>query len=170
MNQATGVYTSNAALQGGCCIKALTIDPVGGTFYVTKGDEYVYSLDPNSGAIVLLVMGASAGAQITALAMDCSGRMFAADGDSNGGNIYQVHLGGGPTLVGFPGYVNATSLEFDNESGILYSWFNPGATSASTHAIVDTATAQLSQSSLVAGRFRMAIRSTCSIFADGFEG
>ena len=168
VDQTTGAYTSTAGLQGNCCISALTIDPVGGTFYVAKGDEFIYSLDPATGVTVTQGMGAPSGTAITALAIDCSGRMFASAGDGNTENLYQVHLGAGPTLIGSPGFSGATSLEFDNLNGILYGWFHDAGTS--THAVVDVATAQLSQSSQLPGRYRMAIRNVCSrIFADSFD-
>lgn len=175
VNQTTGAHTASAMLQGGCCITAFTIDPVGGKFYVSKGDANVYELHPTTGITTLLAQGAVAGAQITALAFDCTGRMFAADGDPNSGNIYRVHFDGSPTLVGFPGIVSATSLEFDNQSGNLYGWFNATGNDSSTHANVDATTAQLSQSSVLSGKYRMAIRNMCSaeqlrLFADGFEG
>lgn len=170
VNQATGAYASTAMLQGGCCITAFTIDPVIGTFYVSKSDRYVYGLDPASGETTLLGFGAGAGAAITALAADCTGRLFAFDSSVDGGVLYEAHLGvGDPTLIGASGYFGPTSLEFDNESGILYGWFNPPATTSSTHGSIDATTAQVSQTSVFEGKYRMAIRSKCSIFVDGFE-
>jgi len=170
VDRSSGAFTTTVALQGDCCINALTIDPVSGTFYVSKGDAYVYSLDPSTGATTLLAAAAPAGAQITALAMDCNARLFALDGTANSVNLYLVHLAGSPTLIGSPGLAKATSLEFDNDNGTLYGWFNDTGSDVSTHATVDTATAQLSQTSQLSGRYRMAVRNTCfRIFASDFE-
>jgi hypothetical protein len=175
INQSTGAYTSSAALQGGCCISALTIDPVRGTFYVSKGDAFVYELDPVSGVSVLVAQGTPAGTQIQALSMSCTGRLVAAEGDSADENLYDVDLNGMPTLIGSPGYLGATSIEFDNQTGTLYGWFNPASGDTSTHVTLDTANGQASSATQLAGRFRMAIRNTCTaeqlrIFADGYEG
>jgi len=170
IDRVSGAFTSAVALQGDCCIKAFTIDPVAGTFYVSKGDAFLYSLDRSSGVATLVAAAAPSGAQVTALAMDCSGRLLAVDGDPNAGNIYEVHLDASPALVGNPGYVGATSLEFDNDTGALYGWFNVSGSDASTHATIDPATAQPSQASQLPGKYRMAVRNTCfRIFAGDFE-
>ena len=60
VNQTTGAYTASVALQGTCC-SALTIDPVGGKFYVSKGDPNIYELNPTTGATTLVVRGAISG-------------------------------------------------------------------------------------------------------------
>lgn len=172
IDETTGVYASTVTLQDPCCISAFTVDPVDGTFYVSRGDEFIYTLNAVSGTTIKVAAGAPAGAQITALAMDCGGRLFAANGDPNAGDIYEAHLDADPTLVGNPGYVSATSLEFDNDSGTLYAWFflSGGGNTVSTHGTVDSATAQVSQTSLLSGRYRMAVRNTCfRIFIDDFE-
>jgi len=173
VNLASGAYTPSVTLQDPCCITAFTVDPVGGTLYVSRGDEFVYSLDPATGQTIKQAAGAPAGAQISALAMDCSGRMFAANGDPNAANVYDVDLGGSPTLVGFPGYASATSLEFDNDTGTLYGWFFASGmgNTASTHATLDTSTAQATPLAQIEGKFRMAVRNTCfRIFTDDFDG
>lgn len=171
VNQATGAYAQTAVLMEST-INRLTIDPVSGRFYVSKGDHYVYSLDPASGETILLGTGAAAGTAITALAADCSGRLLAfASNGTDPDVLYQAHLGvSEATVVGSPGYTGATSLEFDNNTGILYAWFNSGgADTGSWHGTIDATTAQISQVSSVNGRYKMAIRSECSIFADDFE-
>jgi hypothetical protein len=175
VNQATGAYTPTAVLEAPCCVSALTIDPVHGTFYVAKGDALVYTLNPATGGMIPAFQGAATGASISALAMDCTGRMFAVDGRANFGDLYRAFpAGGNPTPVGFPGLVSATSLEFDNQTGSLYGWFNASAMDPSTHVTVDPATAQVSQASVLSGRYRMAIRNMCPdaqllILSDGFE-
>ena len=173
VNQSTGAYTSSAMLQGGCCITAFTIDPVAGTFYVSKGDQDVYSLDRVSGETILQGFGSPAGTSIAALAFDCSGRLFALAGNGTDlPNLYQAHLGvGNPVLIGTPGYSGPTSLEFDNRSGVLYAWFLPpgGGNTTSTHVTIDTATGLATPIAQLDGRYRMAIRNECSIFADDFE-
>jgi hypothetical protein len=173
VNQATGAYTSSAMLQGACCISALTIDPVSGTFYASKLDQYIYILDPASGETTLVAAGAIAGTQITALAADCSGRMFAlATNGTDPPNLYQVHVeGGDPVLIGTPGYSGPTNLEFDNRSGVLYAWFLPpgGGNTVSTHVTINATTGQATPIVQADGRYRMAIRNECSIFADDFE-
>jgi DNA-binding beta-propeller fold protein YncE len=175
LSQATGAFTPVTPLQAPCCISAFTIDPVHGTFYVSKSDHLVYELNPTTGATVLLALGAFANAQITALAMDCGGRLFAADGLDQG-SIYRVRFDANPTLVGTTGISRPTSLSFDNSNGVLYGWFNPGGVDGiSTHGVVDTSTAQVSATSVISGRYRMAMRNACSldqlqILVDGFEG
>jgi hypothetical protein len=172
VNQATGAYTSSAMLQGACCITAFTIDPVGGTFYVAKGDQYLYILDPASGETTLIAAGAAPATQITALAADCSGRLFALAGNGTDlPNLYQADLNGDPVLIGTPGYAGPTNLEFDNRSGVLYAWFLPpgGGNTVSTHVTLDASTGQATPIVQLDGRYRMAIRNECSIFADGFE-
>ena len=175
VDQTTGAFTPSVALQGGCCITAFTIDPVRGTFYVSRGDDRIYELDRATGVTILLALGAAGGSQITALAMDCSAQLISADGTQQSGNLYRVNFAGNPTLIGYPGTNGATSMEFDNQTGVLYGWFNSPGTDFSTHATIDTSNATLSASSLVSGRYRMAIRNTCPvealrIFADGYEG
>jgi hypothetical protein len=174
VDQASGAYSPNVALQGGCCITSFTVDPVRGTFYVSKGDDKIHELDRTTGATTLLALGAAAGSQISALAMDCTGQLIAADGTQGSGNLYRVNLAGNPTLIGFPGISGATSMEFDNRTGALYGWFNPAGADSSTHATIDPSTAALSATSQLSGRYRMAIRNTCPvealrIFSDGYE-
>lgn len=173
VNQSTGAYTPSAMLQGDCCISAFTIDPVGGTFYVAKGDRDVYSLDPVSGETALQGFGAAAGTAITALGADCSGQLFALAGNGTDlPNLYQAHLGAGdPVLKGTPGYSGPTNLEFDNRSGVLYAWFLPpgGGNTISAHVTIDATTGQATPIIQLDGRYRMAIRNECSIFTDGFE-
>jgi hypothetical protein len=170
IDQQTGVYAPTVALQGDCCVNAFSIDPVSGIFYVSRSNEFVYTLDPASGESVLVAAGAPAGTQITALAIDCAGRFYAITGIANSGSMYQVHLDAAPTFVGSPAYASATSLEFDNDTGALYGWFNASGDDTSTHGVVDAATAQVSQTALVEGKYRMAIRNTCfRIFTDDFE-
>src|SRR5512141_2061401 len=79
INQSTGAYTSVTMLQGG--ITAFTIDPVGGSFYVAKGDRDVYSLDPVSGQATLLGSGAEAGVAFASLSSYCGGRLFSLAGN-----------------------------------------------------------------------------------------
>jgi len=171
INQSSGAYTSSVMVDSG--ITAFTIDPVAGTFYVAKGDRNVYSLDKVTGQIALQGFGAEAGVAIDALAADCSGRLFALAG--NGAalpNLYQANLGvGNPVLIGTPGYVGPTNLEFDNRSGILYAWFLPSGSgnTVSTHVTIDVATGQGTSIAQLDGKYRMAIRNECSIFADDFE-
>ena len=169
VDQSTGVYTPTASIQDGCCVKALTINPVSGKFYVSRDDRYVYELNPATGVTILIAAGAAPGAQITAMATDCNGRLFTFDANAAGGILYEAHLDGGPTLVGASGYLGPTSIDFDNETGVLYGWFNASPNTYSTHATVSTTTGLLSQTSLVEGKYRMAIRNRCSIFANGFE-
>lgn len=168
----SGAYAPSVALQDPCCISAFTVDPVSGTFYVSRGDEFIYILDPTNGATSKVAAGAAAGAQISALAMDCNGRMLAANGDPNAGNIYEVDLAGSPTLLGNPGFASATSLEFDNDTGVLYGWFfaSGGGNTASNYTSVNPTTAAASLISQVNGKFRMAVRNTCfRIFTADFE-
>jgi len=172
INQSTGAYTSAVVLESG--ITAFTIDPVDGTFYVAKGDRDVYSLDPSSGQLALEGYGAAGGTAISALAADCSGRLFALAGNGTDlPNLYQAHLGvGDPVLIGTPGYAGPTNLEFDNRSGVLYAWFLPpgGGNTISTHVTLDATTGLASAPiAQLDGRYRMAIRNECSIFADDFE-
>jgi len=101
IDQVTGAYTPSVALQDPCCITAFTIDPVGGKFYVARGNEFVYELLAGTGATVLLARGSAPATQITALAFDCTGRLFAADG-ADGGSVYLVNLAGNPTPIGVP--------------------------------------------------------------------
>ena len=173
VNQSTGAYTSSAMLQGACCITAFTIDPVDGTFYVSKGDRDIYSLDTVSGETTLIGFGSAAGTSISALAADCSGRLFAlAASGSDPPNLYQADLGvADPVLIGTPGYSGPTNLEFDNRSGVLYAWFLPpgGGNTISTHVTIDPTTGQATPITQLEGRYRMAIRNECSIFADDFE-
>jgi len=172
VNQATGAYAQATVLTDSST-SAFTIDPVGGAFYISKGDRYIYSLDPVSGEATLLGTGAPAGTGIHALAADCSGRLFAfASNGTDPDALYQSHPGvSDATLIGSPGYSGATTLEFDNHTGILYAWFyaSGGGNTASTHGTIDATTAQVSQISSVEGRYRMAVRNECSIFADDFE-
>ena len=129
-------------------ISAFTIDPVSGTFYVSKGDRDIYSLDTVSGETTLLGFGSAAGTSITALA-------------GNGTdlpNLYQAHLGvGDPTLIGPSGYSGPTNLEFDNRSGVLYAWFLPagGGNTVSTHVTINAATGQATPIVQADGRYRM---------------
>lgn len=171
VSQSTGAYTSAAMLVD--ALKALTIDPVSGAFYVSTGDEYVRRLDPASGQTTLLGAGAAAGTQIAALAADCGGRLFALAGNGiDLPNLYQAHLGvGDPVLIGTPGYAGPTNLEFDNRSGVLYAWFLPpgNGNTTSTHVTIDAATGQSTPIVQLDGRYRMAIRNECSIFTDDFE-
>src|SRR4030095_4965448 len=143
------------------------------TFYASKLDQYIYILDPASGETTLVAAGAIAGTQITALAADCSGRLFALAGNGTElPNFYQAHLGGGdPTLIGPSGYSGPTSLEFDNRSGVLYAWCLPtgGGNTVSTHVTINATTGQATPIVQADGRYRMAIRNECSIFADDFE-
>jgi len=169
VDKETGAYTPVATVQAGF-VNALTIDPVAGTFLVSKLDEYVYSLDPQTGETILLAQGAPAQTQITALAMDCSARLFAMAADGNGSHLYQVNMDAGPALIGTPQYSGATTLEFDNDAGDLYGWFNSSGNDFSTYGSVDPATAVVANTSLLAGKYRMAIRNTCfRIFTDDFE-
>jgi len=168
VNQSTAAYTPTVALQGGCCITAFTIDPVDGTFYVSKTDALIYSLDQVSGQTTVRGYGALAGDVISALAADCSGHLFALAGT----NLYQAHLGvDNPALIGSPGFAGPTNLEFDNQTGILYAWFLPtgGGNTTSTHVVIDVATGHGTATAQGDGRYRMAIRSECSIFANGFD-
>ena len=174
INQATGAFTPVVAYQGGGNVSAFTIDPVAGKFYVSKTDEFIYELSPTTGQTTTLAQGAPAESQISALAFDCKGRLFAVDGRTDFGNMYQVNFSGNPVLIGFPGLVSARSLEFDNQTGNLYAWFNASGADFSTHARVNPANAQLSEQAVLAGRYRMAIRNVCSaeqlrLFGDGFE-
>ena len=169
VDQSTGVYTPSASIQGGCCVKALTIDPASGAFYVSRDDRYVYAIDPATGVTTLIAAGAAIGAQITAMAADCNGRLFTFDANAAGAILYEAHFDGEPTLVGAPGYIGPTAIDFDNETGVLYGWFNASPNTYSTHAMVSATTGLLSQISQVEGRYRMAIRNRCSIFANGFE-
>jgi hypothetical protein len=171
ISQSTGAYTPAVMVDSG--ITAFTIDPVAGTFYVAKGDPYVYSLDPVTGQTTLQGSGAAAGSAIAALAVDCGKRLFALAGNGiDLPDLYQAHLGvGDPTLIGPSGYSGPTSLEFDNHSGVLYAWFLPpgGGNTTSTHVTIDAATGQATPIASLDGRYRMAIRNECPIFADGFE-
>jgi len=172
VNQATGAYAQTTVLLDSN-ISAFTIDPVSGTFYVSKGDRDIYSLDTVSGETTLLGFGSAAGTSITALAADCGGRLFALAGNGTDlPNLYQAHLGvGDPTLIGPSGYSGPTNLEFDNRSGVLYAWFLPagGGNTVSTHVTINAATGQATPIVQADGRYRMAIRNECSIFADDFE-
>ena len=171
INQSSGAYASAVMVDSG--ITAFTIDPVAGTFYVAKGDRNVYSLDKVTGQITLLGFGAAAGVSISAIAVDCHGRLFVlADNGTDLPNLYQAHLGAGdPVLIGTPGYSGPTNLEFDNRSGVLYAWFLPqgNGNTTSTHVTIDAATGQATPLTQLDGRYRMAIRNECSIFADDFE-
>ena len=171
VNQSTGAYTSAVMVDSG--ITAFTIDPAAGTFYVAKGDRDVYNLDPVTGQTTLLGFGAEAGVAISALAVDCKGLLFALAGNGvDLPNLYRTHLGvGDPVLIGTPGYSGPTNLEFDNRSGVLYAWFLPpgGGNTVSTHVTIDAATGQATPLTQLEGRYRMAIRNECSIFADDFE-
>ena len=171
VNQATGAY-AQAVVIANLNYSAFTIDPVSGTFYVSKDDRFVYDLNPSSGGTNLLGVGAPVGMTIAALAADCRGRLFAvavAASDTNVNALYEAHVGvSDPTLVGSLGYSGATSLEFDNHTGLLYAWFNPSGTT-STHGTINPTTAEISQTSMRDGKYRMAIRNECSIFADDFE-
>jgi hypothetical protein len=173
VNQSTGAFTSSATLQGACCFNSFAIDPVSGIFYGAKGDdEGMYSIDPLSGAEVLVLDVVAPGWAVTALGIDCAGHGVAAAVNSVGDEqLYRWQFDGNVTLAGVTGYSHATALEFDNQSGALYGWF--GTTAASTHATIDPATAQTSQASVLEGRYRMAIRNSCTsdvIFSNGFDG
>lgn len=170
VNQATGAF-SQTVLLADTDIKAFTIDPVDGTFYVSRGDHYVYHLDATSGQTTLLGTGAAAGTAISALAADCSGGLYSYA--SNGVDLdvlYRANPGSSDaTPIASSGYQGATSLEFDNHAGTLYAWFNASGTTDSTHATIDTMTAAASQAAAASGKYRMAIRNECPIFLDGFE-
>jgi len=172
VDQSTAAFTPSALLQGPCCFTSFTIDPVSGIFYGARGDnEDIYSIDPLSGQSTLQQAAAAPGWTINALTIDCDGRGIASAVDSQGSErLYQWHVNGNVTLVGDTGYTHATSLDFDNADGRLYGWF--GTTDASTHVTIDPANAQTSQPSVLAGRYRMAVRSACAfdrIFTDGFD-
>jgi hypothetical protein len=170
VNQSTGVF-SQTVLLADTDIKAFTIDPVDGTFYVSRGDHYIYHLDATSGQTTLLGTGAAAGTAISALAADCSGGLYAFA--SNGVDLdvlYRTNLGSSDaTPIASSGYQGATSLEFDNHTGTLYAWFNASGNTDSTHATINKMTAAASQTAAASGKYRMAIRNECPIFLDGFE-
>jgi hypothetical protein len=170
INPATGAFAQSVVLAD-TGITAFTIDPVAGTFYVSKGDQFIYGLDPVSGETTLLAAGAPAGLAIRALAADCAGAVFAfASNGVDPDALYRSQPGvSDSTLIGTPGYAGATSVEFDNRSGALYAWFNTSGNTTSTHVLLNTTTGAASQASVVDGRYRMAIRNECSIFMDDFE-
>lgn len=171
VNQSTGAFAQTVGLLDPA-INAFTIDPVGGTFYVSKGDDALYALDPASGETIQVGTAAPGDMFIRALAADCSGLVFALANDGTGGSdmLYRSHPDlSEHTLIGPTGYAGANSLEFDNRSGTLYAWFSASGDISSTHVTLDTTTGVASHQSLVSGRYRMAIRNECSIFMDDFE-
>lgn len=170
INPATGAFAQSVVLAD-TGITAFTIDPVAGTFYVSKGDQFIYGLNPVSGETTLLGTGAPAGLAIRALAAACDGAVFAfASNGIDPDALYRSQPGVSDyTLVGTPGYAGATSAEFDNRGGALYAWFNAAGNTASTHVLLNTTTGAASQAAVVEGRYRMAIRNECSIFTDDFE-
>jgi len=168
VNQSDGSYAAMAALQAPCCF-ALTIDPLSGRFYGSK-DSAIYAMNPKTGEGTQV--SAIAGTAITALAIDCAGNKFAMAVDGLGSAaLYLWHLDSGSTLVGASSYAGPTSLEFDNQTGTLYAWFNATGQTSSWHVTVDPVTGMESAPSLIEGKFRMAVRNTCPehIFSDDYE-
>src|SRR5574337_2000297 len=119
VNQTTGVFTQ-ATVLADSSISAFTIDP-DGTLYVSKSDNFIYSLNPASGETVMLGVGAPADSSIRALAAACSGAVFVLANNGTGSDtLYRFEPSASNySLVGSTGYSGATSVEFDNHGGTL---------------------------------------------------
>ena len=168
VNQSDGSYLPTAMLENPTlCCSAFTIDPRDGRFYGAR-DANIYAIAKMTGQVSQV--GSISGTQITALAIDCSGRKLALAVDAMG-NSALYEWAPGSTLVGASSYSGPTSLEFDNQTGTLYAWFNATAQTSSNHVTINPATGVESPLSSIEGRYRMAVRNTCPehIFSDDHE-
>ena len=156
----------------------LATDPVSGVLYaVASNDDSVsslYTLDTATGAATW-IGSTTVAPVIVAIAMDCSGALYAHDVVTD--SIYTLDPAtGAATLVGATGVDSdfGQELDFDNATGTLYAWTYQGA-GLNRYGTIDLGTGLLTPLSVDTpfGQFVGAVRSFCPgtgiLFADGFE-